>query len=1222
MSILTTDIKLLASERMVDTSDGGGRRTGNAIPDGVAGNIFPKVSRLDSVYGRVNARKVYAHVDTANGDTYAGAHAALIDAADNDKIKVCIFSTGSDFDDRTAARDRIESYVVSGPESRMLMYGRQLVGQQAITLMQRVEDVLPEVGDVYCLSNEVNGVISNQQYVRVEDVTHEVRNFTDTTGEYTRRIVTLKISATLRYEFIGQEQVSRLSAVARTALVRNTTVADAARYFGIKSLIAAAVAEALEVRVDSIYTNIVPTNLREAAVNSAQISGAAGVQATATAALPLRVVGTAFHAFTLDRKTQTINLGAAVTPGTLQMRVAGSNGAQPSAYSVDDGSGHLPDTGANPYSRIYSGTVDYESGTVTVDASWLDPVSNGLPGVLSATFVPAVAVSQPAHLIELPVTIATRGTVHVQTLNPLPARGTVFIDFRALGKWYRLRDDGTGQLGGDDPAYGTGSIDFVTGNVVATLGALPDVDSSVIFGWASPAHYTIRAGATSDADNVVRQTIQLPQLPVKPGTLSVEYVGAATTYTGTADINGVITGGGLAGNVNHATGVVELQYSARLPNMETAVTVHYQKEVPNVPGDPTTKGDVIAIVNWASNTLAVGEPVQPKGFSLNFPALVTGEAGATVLVSLPARDDGLGSIKTGAVFFSTGSLNWFHAGGQTIGTIDYASGVATIDGTAIVTLKRPTYYRSLGPTGAAMWSIFTDYPTPLSFGDYQFTARLNNASTGVPVTHIATQAASPLLLDLTKTVMTAIVPGSVFFNAVGKSYFDRNGIIYHSMAADATGTEAGSIDYSLGVVTLTNYANNTAPAVAVSACLTKFGNFFAWDATFRTAGSPVRPASTFVQVVAEDGEVLTATCDVDGHITGAFARGKVNQQMGLVSIEWGQMVTAAGNELEPWYRADYVVGSQVWKPRNVMPSTIRYSTVVLSNLPVNADILGLDPVRLPTDGRVPIYRAGDVVLLHNTKLTALANPAVAGATYSMGRTNLADLRLQDTNGTLVPTTEYAVDLAAGTVTMSATMSLGALVQPLKAKHRIEELNLATDVQISGLITLASPLSRDFDTDTNVSSALLFGDMFSRVANVFDQVTFTGVWSDTRIGANATAEYDTVNHPIEVKNDGAVTERWRINFTGATAFQVIGENTGVIVTNGSTASDCIPVNSLTGKPYFTLRAAGWGAGWAVGNQLRFNTIGATAPIWMVRTVLPGAALTGDSIDIQVRGDVDA
>lgn len=144
-------------------------------------------------------------------------------------------------------------------------------------------------------------------------------------------------------------------------------------------------------------------------------------------------------------------------------------------------------------------------------------------------------------------------------------------------------------------------------------------------------------------------------------------------------------------------------------------------------------------------------------------------------------------------------------------------------------------------------------------------------------------------------------------------------------------------------------------------------------------------------------------------------------------------------------------------------------------------------------------------------------------------------------------------------------------------------------------------------------------MNARVTNVFDLGAFT-VWSDAP-GSGATAQYNDIDYPIEVLNNGAVGERWRINFTTTTSFQVIGENLGVITT-GTTAADCSPSNGLTGLPYFVIRAAGWGTGWSAGNQLRFNTIGAAAPIWIARTILPGATLEGDSFSMQLRGDVDA
>ena len=65
-----------------------------------------------------------------------------------------------------------------------------------------------------------------------------------------------------------------------------------------------------------------------------------------------------------------------------------------------------------------------------------------------------------------------------------------------------------------------------------------------------------------------------------------------------------------------------------------------------------------------------------------------------------------------------------------------------------------------------------------------------------------------------------------------------------------------------------------------------------------------------------------------------------------------------------------------------------------------------------------------------------------------------------------------------------------------------------------------------------------------------------------------------------------------------------------------------INPATGEPYFTLRATGWGGGWAAGNVLRFNTVGALFPVWVVRTIQQGPeTVPNDSFTLLIRGDVD-
>lgn len=57
MPITTQDIKLLASERLTDNADVGGRITGTTIQDNFDNNLFDDVADLDRVTGRVSLRK-------------------------------------------------------------------------------------------------------------------------------------------------------------------------------------------------------------------------------------------------------------------------------------------------------------------------------------------------------------------------------------------------------------------------------------------------------------------------------------------------------------------------------------------------------------------------------------------------------------------------------------------------------------------------------------------------------------------------------------------------------------------------------------------------------------------------------------------------------------------------------------------------------------------------------------------------------------------------------------------------------------------------------------------------------------------------------------------------------------------------------------------------------------------------------------------------------------
>ena len=1226
MTINSSDVKLLQSERMTDTANGGGRKTSRVVVDGVAGNVFPKVSRLDSTYGRVNFRKVYGAVNTPNLDVYAGAHAIITDAPDNAQIHTLIFSTGSDYDTRTAARDRVESYVITGPESRMIVYGRQLVGQQAILVYQRVEEPLPEVGEVYCLSKEVGGVTIYQQFVRAIEMTQEVRTLSDGSGDFERRVISLKIGAPLRYEFKGLEVPTRYSTAGAEARMRTTAVADASRYFGIKKLTEAVTQDALEVTVESVYSPIVPTTQRESAVSLATIGGALSVVQSRSVACPFTPI---WAGNTLDQVGTVRNIvlptKAATAVSTIRLGRSPTDEGVSAAIGADGVLAFLNHSGG----AGIDGTFDAANGLLKLRTVIGNP---GVMWYVSLSYVPAVESAQPARTLDIPINIGNRGVVYSLPLDPLPAPGSTIVDYRSLGKWYRLRDIGGGVISGNDSAYGVGTVDYATGAVIITLGALPDLDSSVIISWGSPVDYKVLTGAAVDADTTLGQEFILGSLPVKPNTLSIAFTSGVTGYTATANSSGVITGNGVTGTVNHTTGLVRIRYTTSIPNSGSNVVSTYSQSTPAVLGDPTVVTGVLPLAGVTLPTL----PVLAGSFTALMPF-----TSATQKTVAPVKvvDDGSGYL---VILMGTpiGASSWgsrsVASADTVVGTINYTTGAVAITNPAFT--KSASGYVVPGDTTprqpndgnigngsygggtisyvADRWQeVITDDNTLLGDGTYTYqVSGLSGLVAGIVDTF--STIAAPLTLDFTKVTANQVVPGSLWFsitsNAITKQFTERNGVLYGNFSL-ATGSSiaCGTVDYSTGKVALTGLwpDGGTSHSISVISCLSTYGDFPVIEVFFRTTGSPLRPASLYIQVTSLAGNLLSGTSDASGAISGTGMRGTVAQETGIVRLEFGSLV-----------------GSD-WVPTVVAPDTLRYSCVVLSNLPLNADILGLDPVRLPSDGRVPIYRPADVVVIHNTQIYTLPDPAVAGANYSVGRTDLSDLWLVDALGVKVPTTKYTANLSTGVVTMAADLDLTGFTQPLKAKHRVEEMQLLSDVQINGQLGLTNPLSRDYPANTFVSSALLFGDLSAELPVSFDQGTWTGVWQDTLIGSAATAQYNDIDYPFELLNDGAVTDRWRLSFTsanpssGTANFQIISENLGVLGT-GNTGVDCAPVNALTGKPYFVIRAAGWGLGWAIGNQVRFNTTAASRPIWISRTVLPGATLDGDSFDMQVRGDVDA
>lgn len=444
-----------------------------------------------------------------------------------------------------------------------------------------------------------------------------------------------------------------------------------------------------------------------------------------------------------------------------------------------------------------------------------------------------------------------------------------------------------------------------------------------------------------------------------------------------------------------------------------------------------------------------------------------------------------------------------------------------------------------------------------------------------------------------------IVPGSVVLDIGGDLWFDdgEGRLLRNYNTTTGTGTALGTINYNTSLCVISPYTGRPANATVTPISILIGDDWSVFQAsTFRTSASPLRPNGFTVRADDyETGTQYNGQADSQGVVTGDGITGEVTLQNGIAELTFPAPVTA---------------------------ESLFYNAISYKQIPLDPDILGLDPVRLPSDGRVPILRDADILVLTHTQTDLIASPA-ADLVVDAGRDLLHDAWIEDGEGTRLDPAMYTLDKEAGTATLANPFTAQAeggdpLVGDLHFVHRIDDMALCTEARIDGTLQLAQPLYHDFPAnDTWVASAVYLGDLQARVKDWASYTVDPGDYDGT--GEATNSNYNLIAYPVAIDNRGSVPERWKIKFTSTTAFELYGEQRGLVAT-GSTAADFSPVNPQTGTPYFTIQADGWGSGWSVGNTVRFDTDAASAPLWLIRTVLPGqATVDDDQLKIELRGD---
>lgn len=1142
MAILEGDIKLLKSAVMADTSDGGGAMTGIAVIDGQSNNLFPDTSEVDRALGRVNMRKVFGVAHTTNTDTLLGAHAIITDGPDDPLVNCVLMKTAGWSDERDDAREIIERYLVKGPRFTCRLLDTHYAGSLTVRLYAAVgASDFPAAGDAIVLRH-TNG---NEQYVRVTKTSAVTQTYSVFEGSsvvaVTVTVLTCDLGQALAYDFNGAPVARAIANEASTyASVYTTTVASGAAFYGIKKLSADADVGDIEVVTeDGIFTPLVPAATIETPIidqSPHQSLSALAYTATTSAVISSGSV-------TVSAST-TLRTPTAIEPKTISM----AHGS--TSFNDADGLGIL-----------YQGStavadIDYRLGTITFRSS---SPSYG-SATVTVTYKPASAGQTVGFTSELIITIANQGLAYTTVLSPRPAPGTITISYMAQGRWYSISDNLVGKLAGSDSAYGVGTINYTTGSVAMTLGAIPDVGSALIIEWGDP---NVAEKISAGLPTKVSVDITLP-LYTKSEGITVAWSNGATNYTATSDASGVLSGGGtgqLIGNV--------LTFA------------------PNV----TPSGDIVVTsgtspVNQTGWTIGAGRTAQLTGDLPINPGTFSG----SMLVTGISHDlwNEYEEVTSIGLYDQDGVIYGWPVGA--VGTINYGTGVVTFNASIDVVKKKKVTESGGGIGGFSAWTFYgqEDGIVTYTFGDYV----VSSYASGVASDDTTTYTPTSWKFNISDSINRDVVTDDILFAIGGAHYSGDAGILRKgwNLGNGAPDVQSAGSVTSGGVVTVSSLNAGLTNAITwynVADIKTSRG---VTHGVFRTASAPLK-----VGVFQIANGVNSASGNGSGVISGGIFSGTIDYARGIVR----------------------------WDTSSPVPiGSTAYNAVFLQYLPLDASLLGLETARLPLDGKVPIFRAGGLNVVHNTQTFNVPNPLVRDTDYDLGRVRIAAVKVKTATGVVVDSSLYETDLDAGTITFPLASDLTGLSQPFTVEHRIEDMLLCSVADISGKLTFTRSLTHDYPAASSyVSSALVVGDVFARAYNFIEQSTWTSVWSDVLIGSEPIANFNETQDPIVVTNAGAVTERWAIIFTNTTSFRVVGESVGEIAT-GNTGSNCAPLNPATGVPYFTIPATGWGNGWSTGNVYRFNTAACGTPIWVVRTVLQGpATLQDDQFTLAFRGDVD-
>ncbi|MFW1735362.1 hypothetical protein ACG94V_12530 [Acinetobacter sp. ULE_I001] len=631
MPIETKDLVLYESERLSDNDDGGGKYNGQVIIDGQSNNLFNDISELDRSLGDVSMRKIFPAVTTIDTDLLMGSTVFISENPKDPAVSALLFSTGSYTDQRKSAQNRVESYLSKGTQIAGTPLDTLWQGMKQIQVCMFTSEIESNVGDAIVLVSNGGLINSHEQYVRILKVETRISKIVIDQKEIEYKIATYSISDPLEIDFVGLSAKSWYAGEKPTTIIRETLVADTGKYYSSTQATEDAQLGEFTVNVKDVFTQIIPSAQSETAIIDVNAAG------EKTTLVPGNdgVVSTSYQV--VISTSQNFYLGSSVMPSSLSFALFNQQ--------VNDSGGLLK---TNAGTQV--GTIDYQKGLI----QWTTAAGSGNT-TLNIAFKPASTPLQNTQSQSIQVTQNNQGSNWTGVLIPPPAPGSVSVSFMVKGKFYELKDDGSGQLKAGSTSIGSGSINYETGSWLLTTGELADVGSNILVLWCTPISTFVRSNLTLESPSF---ELQLGEA-VAANSVVVKWNVGDIEKTATSNAQGKFNGDA-TGSINYATGVGKF-IPKILPQKGTVFTINYNT------GFPLNQSAIITptVEQELSFNVGTGNALQPGSIELKMELQDQLNQNLTELVLTDSKVDNT----VGNLYDKLGNIH---------GTINYSSGAVVI----------------------------------------------------------------------------------------------------------------------------------------------------------------------------------------------------------------------------------------------------------------------------------------------------------------------------------------------------------------------------------------------------------------------------------------------------------------------------------------------------------------------------------------------------------------